>query len=108
MELAFRTLRLRTWCEDPDLALTSFKPNVVAHLKRRLADLRAAESPLDLLAGGPKLIDGRVPQIAIRLADSHLLVCDVNHAKLRTDDSGRIDWAQVRRVKVKSIAEVPK
>jgi len=108
MELAFRTLRLRDLCEDPDLALATLKPDVVEHLKTRLADLRAAESPLDLLAGAPQLIDGRAPRIVIRLADSHTLVCEVNHAKLRAGDSGGIDWVRVRRVKIATIAEVPK
>lgn len=108
MELAFRTLRLRALCEDPDLALVSLKPDVVEHLKSRLADLRAAESPLDLLAGAPQLIDGRAPRIAIRLADSHTLVCEVNHVNPKTDDSGRIDWIRVRRVKITFIDEVTK
>jgi hypothetical protein len=108
MELAFRTLRIRALCEDPDLALVSLKPDVVEHLKSRLADLRAAESPLDLLAGAPQLMDGKAPRIAIRLGDSHMLACEVNHVRPRADDTGRIDWIRVRRVKITSIAEVPK
>ena len=41
MELSFRTRQLRSWCEDPDRALSILKPHVVEYLKSRLADLRA-------------------------------------------------------------------
>lgn len=108
MELAFDTLQLRTWCEDPDHTLSSVKPQVVEPLKNRLADLRVADSPLDLVAGSPRLINSRPPRVTILLGAGYSLNCVVNHNEPRLDHDGRIDWRRVRRLRITSIKEVGK
>jgi hypothetical protein len=105
IELAFKTLQLRGWCEDPDRKFTSAKPEVIEQLKGRLADLRAANSPLDLLAGSPKLISDKPPRVILQLAQGYELICTVNQEKPRVDNSGKIIWEYVRRLQVASIKE---
>ena len=105
MELAFDTIQLRNWCEDPNKLLGSMKPKVVEQLKHRLADIRAANSPLDLLAGSPRLLDGKPARVVLRLADGYVLNCVVNHNTPRVDDTGKTDWSRVRRLRVTSIRE---
>lgn len=106
MELAFNSLRLRSWCENSEEALLSFKAVVVEHLQNRLADIRAAGSPMDLIAGSPNFTDGRVPRLTVLLADTHIMTCTVNHATPTRDTSGNIDWSRVRRLRIMSIEEV--
>src|SRR4051794_14225856 len=69
VELAFQTLQLRKRCEEPDKSFTNATPHVIEQLKHRLADLRAANSPVELLAGSPQLIDSKPPTVRIQLGD---------------------------------------
>ena len=108
MELAFQTKTLRSWCEDPELAPSTLKPTVIESLKGRLADLHAAESPLDLVAGAPILENGRYPKVILHLADGYQMTCAINHANPSRDSGGKIVWSKVRRMKVMSIKEAVK
>lgn len=105
MELAFRTRTLRSICEDEAKAAQHFHPEVVASLKRRLADLRAADSVDDLIAGRPRLTSDHSPVIRLALVDEYELVCQMNHPNPPLDADGKLDWSRVRRLKVTLIAK---
>lgn len=108
MELAFETQQLRSWCEDPERANLPFKPEVTEQLKSRLADLRAAGSPFDLIAGSPRFFNSRPPRMSIELGSSWILNCVVNHSTIKVDEDERIMWEAVRRLRITSIKEVSK
>jgi hypothetical protein len=106
MELAFASPQLRRWCEDPDHASLPYKPEVIEQLKNRLADLKGAASPAELIAGSPRFFNSRPPRISIALGDSHTLNCVVNHSSPKLDSDGHVMWGSVRRLRITSIKEV--
>ena len=73
-------------------------------LKRRLADLRAANCVKDLVAGRPRQLRGdRAGQVAIDLGDGFQLVFCTNHGVPPLVDRSQVDWSRVNRVKIVSI-----
>lgn len=73
-------------------------------LKRRLADLRAATSIEDLLAGQPRELDGSDGQhMVIDLRDGYRIIFCANHPKNPITENGDLDWAKVSRVKILQI-----
>lgn len=101
MELAFDTKELRTICESEDYANRVLDPLVVEILKHRLADLRAATSIRDLVAGRVhQLEDTKNCHMIVELRDDHRIVLCANHPKNPIDEYGRVDWSRVSRVKV--------
>lgn len=105
MELAFRTRELRSICEDEDVAAERFDPRVVGSLKRRLADLRAADSVDDLVAGHPRLASDPYPAVSLDLACGYELVCHVNHPNPQVGADRQLSWPSVRRLQVTAIAK---
>lgn len=103
MELAFANRQLRRVCEDDGCARGKYPEYVAESLQDRLADIRAADSPLDLLAGSPHLTPGRPARISIHLADDYQVYLEVNHSSPPTNGTGTIDWSRVRRLKVTTI-----
>ena len=101
MELAFRTRDLRNTCEDAELAASEFGPDVAAALMHRLADLRAAVTVDDLVAGDPSS-EGDV--LVIRLDPTHALELSANHRKNPQTPDGRLDWAKVSRLRVVGVS----
>ena len=106
VELAFRTRTLRARCEDPATAKTDWTPEVREQLQNRIADIRAADSPLELIAGAPKLLEGRHPSLEIRLTHDYVIVCQVNHAAIPRNEQAKVQWKRIRRVRVDEIRRV--
>ena len=105
MELAFATRSLRIICESP-VEKSQVLPTRVGHsLMRRLADLRAATSIRDVIAGQPTEMAGSQPQVTIDLGDGHWMVLIPNHVNNPRTHKGDVDWARVSRVQVVEIAE---
>jgi hypothetical protein len=101
MDLAFATKSLRVVCESSEEARRKLGPAVSEKLKRRLADLRAAVSAQDLIAGRPCELDGpREKRIALQLAKGYRLLLSPNHSVLPKLESGKLDWAKVSRMKL--------
>src|SRR5690242_7486082 len=68
VEIAFAKKSLRRLCESERAARRSLGATVAERLKRRLADLRAANCVKDLVAGRPKeLQNAQAEQIAVEL-----------------------------------------
>lgn len=101
MELAFATKSLRKICVSAEKAKRELGPQVSETLRRRLADMRAAVSVGDLIAGRPHELDG-TPQrrIALGLGGGQRLIFCANHAVLPKLESGKMDWSKVSRVKL--------
>jgi hypothetical protein len=107
MELAFETPGLRRICESDTEARKHFPQSTAEALQDRLADLRAATSASDLVAGSPSM-DARPPgQIRFGLEGGYELVCTANHPRPPFTDSGLVDFSRVRRVKVLRIGQEP-
>lgn len=101
MELAFETESLRTICESDAHARRELGSTVAELLKHRLADLRAATSPEDLIAGRPRVLDGTGgDHMALDLHDKYHIVFAVNHCDNPFDDTGSVDWSRVSRIKI--------
>jgi len=101
LELAFHTRTLRTLCENETQASNRFGVVVAEALRRRLADLRAAVSPLDLPAGRPRL-GGRSAkrEMVIDLSEGYRVVFTANHPRNPGDNTGGLDWGRVNRIKI--------
>ena len=101
LEISFETKDLRDLCEDELLATQSLGPAVAEALKRRLADIRAADSIHDVLAGHPEV--GRYKNFdcyRFELAGGQRLTVIGNHVTPRANAVGAADWERVRRVRV--------
>lgn len=94
---------LRRVCEVKAEAEATLGVEVAAQLRARFADLRAAESPEDLVAGQPELIEQDPPTLKVQLGGGIDLVAVSNHRHHPKTGSGSTDWSRVRRFRVVSI-----
>lgn len=101
MELAFDDKSLRTLCESEAHARRELGSEVAEVLKRRLADLRAATSVKDLVAGQPRQLHHADHQyMAVDLCDGYCIVYGANHSSNPITETGDLDWTRVSRVKI--------
>jgi len=104
LELAFADKTLRGICESESVAMQSLGANVASKLKHRLADLSAATSTDDLVAGNPHEVDGNGHGLfAIELEEGIQLLLSANHQSIPRVQTGKVDWSNVRRVKIIAI-----
>lgn len=95
--LAFSEKALRQLCLSESKARRVLGEQVAQRLKRRLADLSAAESVMDLVAGQPCELDNA--QMSLALCDGyHIFFCA--NSKVPFLESGAVDWSHVRRIKI--------
>lgn len=101
MEIAFESKQLREICERESKAKREFGNKVAEGLKRRLADLRAADSMADVAAGNAREVTADAgPVMVIDLCDGYAIIFHANHLKNPLNDSGAVDWSCVSRIKV--------
>ena len=106
LELAFETKSLRNLCENQSEARQKLGLTVAGKLKRRLADLRAAECVTEMVAGRIRELKGySSSRIAVELGKSTVVVFVANHVKTPMLTSGDVDWARVRRIRILSIGD---
>ncbi len=104
MELAFESKDLRSICELGATAEHELGAEVAEVLRRRLADLRAATSIYDLVAGNPHEVEFRdINYFIVDLSEDYQIVLKANHSENPLTNSGQIDWAKVSRIKVTHI-----
>lgn len=105
LNLAFASKALRSLCEDKSIAERKLGTESAGRLTRRLADLRAAESLADILAGDlVQYLWPATSELSFGL-NGFRLVLRVNHQIVPVDDIGDIDWKRVRRVKIVRIED---
>ncbi len=99
LELAFANRSLRHICESELKAKRVLGVEVAKTLKHRLADLRAAISVKDLVAGRPRELQGS-HSIELEVGEGVRLTFCANHDKAPLLPTGQTDWSRVRRVKI--------
>jgi plasmid maintenance system killer protein len=108
LELAFDSKPLRAICESAACAERTLGARVAEVLRHRLADLRAATSPKDLVAGSPSLLDGAEREhMAVNLCDGWRLVFAANHPKNPRTENGDLDWVRISRIRILRIETIP-
>lgn len=106
IQLAFQDDNLRKVCESSISAKRKYGGVAGPSLHARLADLRAADSPVELVElGFAKFDEAANDQIVIFLDDFYRLYAVANH-KPPPGKPGNLDWTQVTRVKILSIERV--
>jgi hypothetical protein len=100
--LAFETMPLREICEKEAEAIDALGSDVAMYLRRRLADLRAAASMEDLMAGRPRQSPDR-SKLLLDLVAGQVLVCEPNHRVRPREKAGVPDWPRISRVKIVAI-----
>jgi proteic killer suppression protein len=104
LEIAFQSRPLRTICEDETHARSELGSDIVEILKHRLADLRAASTGKDILAGRPRILgDSGGECMAVDLVGAWRLVFAANHVRNPRTHTATCDWAKVTRVKIMRI-----
>lgn len=99
LELAFETKDLREICEKEAEARRRLGSAVAEVLKHRLADLDAATSPNDLIAGNPR-VGPDMDTMTIDLCDGYQLVLSPNHPNNPTRRTGEVNWSKVSRIRI--------
>lgn len=106
MDLAFEDEQLRAVCIKRGRALAVLGPEVAHELNKRVADVRAAETALDLFVGTRVAADAGYEAIHVSLANGFELILVANHVQNPKTASGKIDWGKVIRVKVLEISRM--
>lgn len=107
VELAFTKKSLRDVCESQIRAERVLGVNVARALRARLADLRAAASVDDLVAGPPQIVQSEPPgRVALPLGEGICLAFCGNHRAVPTADSGQVNWSKVNRIKIVHVGGV--
>jgi hypothetical protein len=101
VQLAFHSAPIRTICESERHAKQELGDAVAEVLKHRLADMSAATSVRDLVAGRPRIVEGTNPQQMVAdLRDNYLITFTANHTKNPVTETDDLDWERVTRVKI--------
>lgn len=107
MQLAFETRLLRTICERETESRHWLGKPVADALRHRLADLQAASSISDLVAGSPRMENHQgTERLVILLADNQEVVMVPNHREISLNESGMLDWSAVTRLKIVRIGGI--
>ena len=101
MQLAFHSPLLRTVCESERIARDELGGPVAEVLKHRLADMAAATSVTDLVAGRPRVLGGTArDEMAVDLCEGYVIAFAANHTKNPATGTGDLDWKRVSRIKI--------
>lgn len=93
-------------CVNRETAVRALGDDVAEQLVRRLADIRAADTPMELLVGSPNPFETSESELfSVNLGRTAKLVFAANHAKTPMLNEDKIDWARVSRVKIMHIGE---
>lgn len=101
LEVAFRSIELRSTCESPARAKRELGQNAAADLRRFLADMEAVETVVELLEIGLEFESWGVQVGTIRfgLSEGQYLYCQVNHQNVPMNGN-TVDWTKVSRLKI--------
>ena len=106
MEVTYLNSQLKKLCDKSREAQKKLGANCAKKLRTRLADLQAAESVTDLVAGKPHPLKGdRLGQYAVRLDGGRRLVFEPANESLPRKEDGGIDWSEVTAVRIVFIGD---
>jgi hypothetical protein len=101
VELAFDSKALRALCETELKADEMLGADAAKLLRNRLADLKAASSVKELLAGNPRLIEENGDEaMLVELCGGYQLIFVANHVNCPVNADDVVDWHRVRRIKI--------
>jgi hypothetical protein len=103
LELAFETRSIRSTCESPRRAERLLGKKAAVSLRNRLADMRAASNPTELLAGSPLEVEPGFMRLL--LTDGKALRFCSNHRRARVGADDSVDWSRVTRVRIVEIGD---
>ncbi|MBS0607138.1 MAG: killer suppression protein HigA [Verrucomicrobia bacterium] len=106
MEIFFSDDKLQELCEN-DKQMTKKLGKIRAQkLKRRIADLRAASSVSDLVAGRPHPLKYKLKDAyAIDLTDMIRLIFESANIPIPRNNDETVDWKNVTMVRIVSIED---
>lgn len=93
-------------CVNREYAVRVFGNGLAEKLTRRMADIRAAETPIELLVGNPHPVAAPASGLfSVDLDSTIKLVFSANHANPPMLGEGKVDWAKVSRIKITHIGD---
>jgi len=99
MEITFHNSKLKRVWEQKDKAQQKLGQNCARKLRSRLAELEAAQSVTELIAGRPHPLEGdRAGKFAVDLVGGKRLVFKPNNDPIPKNEDGSIDWSNVTKV----------
>jgi toxin HigB-1 len=99
MEITFSDRKLQKLCEQQAVAQKKLGANCARKLKNRLADLAAAGSVMELIAGRPHPLKGdRAGEFAVDLEGGKRLVFQPGNDPIPLMEDGSVDWSEVTTV----------
>jgi hypothetical protein len=102
--LSFASKSLREICEGEVPATRQLAKGVTRSLRHRLADLEAAGSVRDLIAGSPRKRKSS-DNYQVTLADGVCLEFAANHVNNPVDKNEEVDWGRVNRIQIVRIGK---
>lgn len=105
MELSFVSQNVRVLCENEENAKEILGAPLALTLKSRLADMRAAMFVSELIAGLPGKVNYEgIPAYKVDLTIQERIIFCCAHNNIPKLTDGSIDWHQVSRIKLITIA----
>ena len=103
MDISFASKKLAKLCADPREGTKALGADSARKLRSRLADLQAADTVAELVAGRPHPLSGsRAGQFALDLAGGQRLV--FRAARLEASTTGA-DWKRVTAIEIVFIGD---
>ena len=101
MVILFLGSELEEICSKERVANKRLGKPCAKKLRRRLADIMAAQRVTDLIAGRPHpLVGDRAGQFALDLHGGVRLVFEPAHEEVPLKDDGGIDWNKITSIRV--------
>lgn len=106
MEITFKDSKLQKLCEQQAVAQKKLGKKCARKLQSRLADLVAAGSVRELIAGRPHPLKGdRAGQFALDLEGGKRLVFEAANDPVPCRENGSVDWSKVTHVHIVFIGD---
>ena len=106
VDIEFADNSCRKLCEQAKHAQKKLGPDCAKKLRTPLADLAAAASVAELVAGDPHPLKGdRDGQFSVSLAGGVRLVFEPNHDPIPRLDAGGVNWRLVTKVTIVFIGD---
>jgi toxin HigB-1 len=103
-KVSFASAKLEKLCRQKQNATQAFGPQVAAKLQSRLAELFAAATVVELVAGRPHPLQGtRAGSFALDLHGGYRLIFKPTVQPPVKKPDGSIDWAQVSKVTITEV-----
>lgn len=101
MEITFKENKLRKLCEVQKEAQKKLGAKCARKLRSRLADLIAAETVTELVAGRPHPLKGdRAGEFALDLEGGKRLVFESANNPVPLKEDSSIDWSKVTSIRI--------